>query len=394
MSTPAIPVRLAPLPLMIVSVLLGWLLTPALLQPDRMMLSIAPSILVLLLRGAAELLHDRLRTGDRVMIAGYLLHAAALLLAVALNPFVCIYAFFGYLDADRFLGERLAPAAVVVTGLTCAFGQAGGLPGVTKTPVLFVVLAIVNVTLAMTMMRIDVAREREVEAREEAVEALARAHQENLALHDLLLRRAHESGIADERARLSRELHDTVAQGLVGVIRQLENLPAGLDPAVQIRVERAEQTARACLTDARRAVQALGPQELRDGDLVDAVRTVAESFSATNDLAAEVHVDGTPTAGPGDDVIVRVVQEALSNAARHAGADQVTVTLSYLQDELIVDVRDDGTGFDPGTVQRGRGLDGMSERLAAVNGRLVIEGQPGRGTTIVASVPRTVGCLR
>ena len=388
---PPLAVRLAPLPLLVVSVLLGMLLTPALLMPERMTLSYLPTALLLVLRLAAEVLQDRLRVAGGLVIAGYVVHAAVLLAAVALNPFVCIYAFFGYVDADRFLGDRLATGAVVITGLTCAFGQAGGLPGVSATPALFIALSVVNVALALTMMRISVSREREVEARAKAVEELERAHQENLALQDQLLRQAHETGIAEERARLSRELHDTVAQGLVGVIRQLENLPTDLDPAARRRVQLAEGAARTCLVDARRAVRALGPQQLQDGDLTDAVRGVVESFSLANDIAAQVVVDGTPATGYpdgcGDQVIVRVVQEALSNVARHAGASAVTVTLSWLEDELIVDVRDDGVGFEPDTVRRGRGLDGMAERLAAAGGRLEIESRSGAGTTLVAAVP-------
>lgn len=83
-----------------------------------------------------------------------------------------------------------------------------------------------------------------------------------------------------------------------------------------------------------------------------------------------------------------MVQEALANAARHSGATAVTVTLSWLPEELIVDVRDDGVGFCPETVRRGRGLDGMAERLAAAGGRLDIESRPGGGTTVVAGLPR------
>ena len=143
-----------------VSTLLGWLTTPELLLPERMALSYAPTVLLLIIRVLSELLADRLQVAGPPVVVGYLLHAVVLLVAVALNPFVCIYAFFGYLDADRFLGSRLAPAAVVLTGLTCAFGQAGGLPGVSATPSLFVALALVNVTLAMMMMRIAVGRER------------------------------------------------------------------------------------------------------------------------------------------------------------------------------------------------------------------------------------------
>ena len=384
--TPSAWLRWAPVPLLGVAVLLGWLLTPVLVDPGRMRGSLLPTLVLASIRTAAEVLHDRVRVGSRAVVAGYTLHGLVLVVAVALNPFVCIYAFVGYLDAERFLGERWVLPALVVTGLTCGFGQAGGLPGVTATPALFVGLAAVNVTLALIVGGASQAREREVAAREDAVHALARAHAENLTLHTQLVQQAHEKGIVEERARLSRELHDTVAQGLVGVIRQLE-LSADLDAAAQLRVDRATQTARDCLDETRRAVRALGPQQLQDADLVDAVRAVVQTWSLTSGVVAHVRVHGTPVPGTGDDVVVRVVQEALANVARHAAARTLSVTFSWLSEELVVEVSDDGVGFEPGAVVRGRGLDGMAERLAAVGGRLVLESRPGAGTTVVAVLP-------
>lgn len=103
-GTPTWGMRLAPLLLLAVSALLGQLLTPALLLPERMAMSYAPTVLLAVLRLLAELLHTRLLVGGGLVIAGYVLHAAVLVLAVALNPFLCIYAFFGYVDADRMLG--------------------------------------------------------------------------------------------------------------------------------------------------------------------------------------------------------------------------------------------------------------------------------------------------
>lgn len=380
--------RWTPLPLLGVGVLLGWLLTPELFDADRIRLSAGPTLLVLVLRVAAEARLARLRVGSPAVLAGYALHAGVLLVAVALNPFLCIYAFLGYLDAERFLGPRRYPFAVVLTGLTCGFGQAGGLPGIAATPALFFVFAAVNVALALIMTRVTQGREAEVAAREAAVEALARAQEENSVLHSQLLRQAHEKGIAEERARLSRELHDTVAQGLVGVIRQLENVPTDLALPARHRIERAEQSARDCLTEARRAVRALGPHQLQGAQLVDAVQAIVENWSTIHGVEAEVRLDGTPSPGTSDDVVLRVVQEALANVARHARASRVTLTLSWLDEELVVDIRDDGVGFDPHAVVRGHGLDGMAERLAAVPGRLVLESRPGEGTTVVAVVPR------
>lgn len=396
-ATPSVALRWAPLPLLVVSTALGWLTTPELLDPDRMRLSLLPTVLLLIIRVVVELLHDRLRVAGPAVLGGYLLHAVVLVAGVALNPFLCIYAFFGYIDVDRFLSERLAVPGVVLTGVTCGFGQSGGLPGVTASPTLFAVLAGVNIALALTMLWVVQSREREVEAREQAIEELTRVHQQNVVLQEQLLQQAHETGIAEERARLSRELHDTVAQGLVGVIRQLESLPGELAPEVRLRIDRAEMTARDCLTETRRAVRALGPQQLQDANLVDAVRAVVENWSLTNDIAAEVRVDGVPPSscadaanprGCADDVVLRVVQEALANVSRHAGARSVTVTLSWLDDELIVDICDDGNGFDPAAVVRGRGLDGMAERLRAADGRLVVESTAGEGTTVVAVVPQ------
>ncbi|MBP8919669.1 MAG: hypothetical protein KBG85_08190 [Micropruina sp.] len=387
-ETPPLALRVIPFVLLGLSVLIGWGLSPELIEPERMRQSYLPTLVLLAFRIALQVVHNRVRSATPAIAAGYVLHAITLVAGVALNPFLCIYAFFGYMDAARLLSDRAGWVAAVVTGVTCGFGQAGGLPGLDATPLLFLALATVNVMLALVMMRIMAGHEREVDARARAVEALARAHEENLALHDQLMRQAHDSGIADERARLSRELHDTVAQGLVGVIRQLENLPGDLQPSVRDRIDRAERAARDCLTEARRAVRALAPRQLEDSDLADAVRAEVENWSLTHGVVAQVRVEGEPADGPGDDVVLRVVQEALANVSRHADARTVTVTLTWLAGELHVDVRDDGIGFDPEAVVRGHGLDGMTERLHAAGGRLEIESRPGDGTTVAATLPR------
>ena len=109
------------------------------------------------------------------------------------------------------------------------------------------------------MLTLSRVRERQVRIREETAERLAKANAANLVLHEELMAQARQMGIDQERARLSREIHDTVAQGLIGVIRQLEALPSSLDDLTRERVRRAEQVARDCLTEARRAVQALAP---------------------------------------------------------------------------------------------------------------------------------------
>src|SRR5699024_2760445 len=130
---------------------------------------------------------------------------------------------------------------VVVTAVLCAFGQAGGLYGVGAMPGVLVALIVVNIVIATFMAQLEQRRELAIREREEAARELQEAHGRNLALQDQLVEQARERGVVQERARLSREIHDTVAQGLVGVIRQLEAIPGDrLEPPVRRRVAIAE----------------------------------------------------------------------------------------------------------------------------------------------------------
>lgn len=349
---------------------------------------VSPIVVLLVLRVCMELVHQRAQEGSRVATALYLVHGLTLLAGVTLNPFLCVYAFLGFLDVERFLPRRVVFAGIIGTALLCAFGQAGAVAGVTTSPLVFVTLLLVNVGLAGAMTWFAQLREEHADERERVAAELAEAHRENLALHELLLGQARSAGVAQERARLSREIHDTVAQGLVGVIRQLEALPGDLGQSARPGIERAEHAARDCLSEARRAVRALAPHQLAKDDLTSALRGLIERWAASQVTPAELVVVGAPVAGDGDDVVLRVTQESLANVARHARASSVTVTLSWLPDTLLLDVADDGVGFDPDTIVRGRGLSGMKERLAEVGGHLIVESEPGHGTTIAAKVPR------
>lgn len=197
---------------------------------------------------------------------------------------------------------------------------------------------------------------------------------------------ARETGVLEERQRLAREIHDTVAQGLISVITQLEGARDGGDPR---RVDRALQGARDTLREARRAVRALRPAELDDAELPDALARVAERWRGETGIAAHLQVTGEAIALHPDAelALIRVAQEALANARRHAEAREVTLTLSYMDDLVVLDTRDDGRGFDPTAVPAGLGLLGTRERLASLGGRVEVESAPGEGTTVVASVP-------
>jgi signal transduction histidine kinase len=143
------------------------------------------------------------------------------------------------------------------------------------------------------------------------------------------------------------------------------------------------------MIEARRSVRALRPEQLEDASLVTALTQMVRVWSERAQVAAQMETTGTPSQAAGDTeaAVFRVAQEALSNVAKHAHASKVHLTLTYLDDTLILDVADDGTGFDPAAGSDGYGLVGMRQRLARVAGTLTVESAPGQGTTLNATVP-------
>ncbi|WP_018680822.1 sensor histidine kinase [Actinokineospora enzanensis] len=203
---------------------------------------------------------------------------------------------------------------------------------------------------------------------------------------------ARRTGVLEERQRLSRELHDTVAQGFTSIVTHLEAAEQALDAAparAREHVDIARGTAREGLGELRRTVRALRPDLLDGVPLGQALRTAADRWTGLHATVARVEITGAPVDLHPDTelALLRVAQEALTNVARHAGASRAVITLSYLGDVVTLDVDDDGAGFDPDTPVDGLGLVGMRERITAVGGRLDVETVPGEGTTIAASVP-------
>ena len=318
-----------------------------------------------------------------VFVAGNLLLALA---ASLFNPFMCIYVFSSYPDVERLVTGSFRVPATIATGLVIAVGQAGGIPGTSATPWLFPLLALVNIGIAFLMLTLSRERERQVRIREETAERLAKANAANLALHEELMAQARQMGIDQERARLSREIHDTVAQGLIAVIRQLEALPSSLDDLTRERVRRAEQVARDCLTEARRAVQALAPRQLDGEPLPDALHEIIRGWGRMNRIVTELDADDAPTASPHDGVLVRVAQESLANIARHSDAGRVWVRLDGTPTGPRIRITDDGVGFTP-VFAAGHGLSGMRDRLTEIGGTLRVDSAPGKGCTVTAVVP-------
>jgi signal transduction histidine kinase len=236
---------------------------------------------------------------------------------------------------------------------------------------------------------------------------------QNEDLHQRLVVKAREAGIRAERQRMAREIHDTLAQGLTGIVTQLQAAEQAIDRVGERaggrvagqafddqarwrrHVAAATQLARDSLTEARRSVHALRPEPLETGRLSEALADVASRWSALNAIPVQVTTTGTARVvqPEAEFALLRAAQEALANVARHARATRVGLTLSYMESEVALDVRDDGVGFDAAVTDNdGFGLIAMRQRIAALSGTLQVESEPGDGTAISACVP-TVSAL-
>ena len=209
-----------------------------------------------------------------------------------------------------------------------------------------------------------------------------------------------QAGVLQERERLAREIHDTLAQGFTSIVMHHEAAGAALPnipgPAGK-HLDQAHQTARESLAETRRLVWNLTPQALDRASLTEALDQVAKRWSEDGEEAASVVVTGTvrPLHPSVEVTVLRATQEALSNVRKHADARQVDVTISYMDDELVLDVHDDGIGFDTdGTGKEqsdgsagGFGLVAMRQRIEQLDGTLLVESGTAHGTTLVVNLP-------
>jgi len=200
-----------------------------------------------------------------------------------------------------------------------------------------------------------------------------------------------EAGALKERQRLALEIHDTLAQGFTSLLMlaQAAEREIGTDTeAARQHLQLAQRTARANLAEARSMVAALTPPALSGASLTAALTATIDSFREETGLPAELLIEGEPRPlpGPVEVVLLRTVQEALTNVRRHAGATRADVRLCYLDGQGTVQVTDDGSGFDTGTAP-GFGLRGMRSRVEEAGGEVSVQSGPGRGTSVTVSLP-------
>jgi NarL family two-component system sensor histidine kinase YdfH len=231
---------------------------------------------------------------------------------------------------------------------------------------------------------------RQAEARERAQSLLKDLEVANRQLSEYAAQ-VEDLTLANERQRMARELHDTLSQGLAGLILQLEAAEVHLEgnhlERVRSILKQSMEKARGTLREARRAIDDLRQPE--NGNLVEAALKEVERFTNATGIPCEpqidVKVDVPDLVG---ETTIRAISEGLTNIARHARATNAILRLSGIEKGLEIEIRDDGVGFDPETVQVGHyGLVGMRERVRLVGGNFNVLSEPGKGTRIVIRFP-------
>jgi signal transduction histidine kinase len=258
--------------------------------------------------------------------------------------------------------------------------QSGGLP--------WPAIAAVSVCAAGSVMSVGYvgAIVRQSSQRQRLVEQLEATRAELAAAE-------RQAGMLEERQRLARDIHDTLSQGFASVVLLLEAAEESLATGrpVDHHITQALRSARDNLAESRRVVWALRPRPLAERSLPEALEELTGRLAEETGLRADTTVTGAerPLGGEAETALLRIAQEALANVRKHAAATHVTVTLSYLDDVVLLDVADDGAGFDTQAASAvgGLGLRAMRERITRLSGGLTVESMPGEGTTIAAELP-------
>ncbi|MFF0815993.1 sensor histidine kinase [Rhodococcus sp. NPDC003318] len=228
---------------------------------------------------------------------------------------------------------------------------------------------------------------RDARQRRRLYDELTRSHHELLSAQDELAALQREAGAVTERARLARDIHDTLAQGFSSIVLLARAGQRAPDPSGVLA--QIAETAQDNLAEARRVVGALTPSALEDASLASALGRLVTQLREHTGISGELVVDGDTGALPMeyDVTLLRVAQSALANVRLHADAGHCRLTLTYTPEEVRLDVVDDGVGFDPVDSPPSFGLQAMRDRLHSLGGTLVVESAPGDGTALAATLP-------
>jgi two-component system sensor histidine kinase UhpB len=201
----------------------------------------------------------------------------------------------------------------------------------------------------------------------------------------------------EERRRLARDLHDEVNQALTAILLRLEALAIDSPETNIAEVNELKRLVNQAMEELLNLARQLRPSALDDHGLMPAVETQLKRFSARTGVEVSLNAEGSPNDLPEDvqTAVYRILQEALANIGRHAGATSVSVDIDADEERLELHVRDDGAGFDPASLSRrtngdgpgaGLGLSGMAERARLAGGELDVRSAPGSGTTVTLRI--------
>lgn len=233
---------------------------------------------------------------------------------------------------------------------------------------------------------------RQNEARDQAQTLLKELEAANQQLSEYAAQ-VEDLTITAERQRLARDLHDTLSQGLAGLILQLEAVDAHLKNDRTARateiLEQSMEHARQTLADARRTISNLRDHSREFPDLKGAINDEVNRFEKATGLSCQLEfLVSDRVSDEIDETIMRIISEALTNIARHASAGQVAIDIIQQDNRLQIEIKDDGNGFDPDSVGPGHyGLIGMQERTRIVGSSMEIDSHPGRGTILKFDLP-------
>ncbi|WP_067179125.1 sensor histidine kinase [Microtetraspora niveoalba] len=320
----------------------------------------------------------------RVWLLAVTLGWVALALAAPSFVWLAFPLFFAYLHLLSLPAAVPGVVALTAAAVAAASWHAGGL-----TPAQ-VIGPVIGAAVATLMALVYKALYHESEQRRLLIDDLVRTREK-------LVRAEGDAARLAERERLAREIHDTLAQGMSSIVLLLRAARRDLGARPEMAEERmleAERAAAENLEEARNFVRALAPPALQHSSLVAALRRISGSAAARTATRVRFEVSGDPVELPPahDLTLLRVAQGALGNVSRHSGAGNAGVTLTYLDGAVVLDVFDDGRGFDPARTPvdgpgTGYGLRVMRDRAAALGGTLTVESTPGEGTAVAVTLP-------
>ena len=209
-----------------------------------------------------------------------------------------------------------------------------------------------------------------------------------------LFANSRQAGVVEERNRLAREIHDTLAQRLAAISLRLESMEALLErdvpkEKIQEQIQKTLALTRGSLEEARRSVLDLRASPLEEGNLATAIEILVQDFKVQTAITSHFSVIGQYRRLPQriEMALYRITQEAINNIRQHAQAQIFNLSLRYTEERIVLQLEDDGRGFDPAQKGNGFGLIGINERAKLIDAALEIHSSPGAGTKMLISVP-------